>query len=108
MRFPPTGLYGRKAVSDDNVQYLNIGMEKQSAFVVGSVGTVLPHFCTNHRAPQRGLINPFKPSVIPCKWTCNLHRWSNAFPKGPGGESLFRHHTKVTAAGAEEGITTKV
>ena len=58
--------------------------------VVGSADT--SYFYQNVGRPQRSLVNPFRPNYLPCKMTCNRHRWRHTFPKGPGGEMLQEHH----------------
>ena len=68
-------------------------------FAVGSAGASR---CINTvQSRQRTLINPFKPNEIPCNWTCNRHRWSHVFPKGPGGEVLHRHYEKLSPTESE-------
>ena len=96
--FFSTGINSRKFASDENFEYI----DPSKRLTVGSVGTSYPQFNLDHRGPQRALINPFRPSAIPCKWTCNRHRWSDAFPKGPEGDPLFRHHTKIHLGEIEE------
>ena len=58
--------------------------------VVGSADT--SYFYQNVGRPQRSLVNPFRPNYLPCKMTCNRHRWRHTFPKGPGGEMRQEHH----------------
>lgn len=74
-------------------------------FAVGSAGASR-HEIPGHSRPQRTLINPFKPNEIPCNWTCNRHRWSHVFPKGPGGEVLHRHYEKLSPAESNPQIKT--
>lgn len=75
-------------------------------FAVGSAGASR-HEIPGHSRPQRTLINPFKPNEIPCNWTCNRHRWSHVFPKGPGGEVLHRHYKKLSPAESITQIKTE-
>ena len=61
--------------------------------VVGSADTSQVY---NVGRPQRALVNPFRPNYLPCKLTCNRHRWRHTFPKGPGGEMIQEHHQKIS------------
>ncbi|XP_028415172.1 GATOR complex protein DEPDC5-like isoform X2 [Dendronephthya gigantea] len=65
-----------------------------SRAVVGSADTSF--FYQNVGRPQRSLVNPFRPNYLPCKMTCNRHRWRHTFPKGPGGEMWQEHHHKAS------------
>jgi hypothetical protein len=62
--------------------------------VVGSADT--SYFYQNVGRPQRSLVNPFRPNYLPCKMTCNRHRWRHTFPKGPGGEMWQEHHHRAS------------
>ena len=62
--------------------------------VVGSADT--SYFYQNVGRPQRSLVNPFRPNYLPCKMTCNRHRWRHTFPKGPGGEMWQEHHHRTS------------
>ena len=75
-------------------------------FAVGSAGDRRSENTVQSR-PQRTLINPFKPNEIPCNWTCNRHRWSHVFPKGPGGEVLHRHYEKLSPTESETQVKTE-
>jgi len=69
-------------------------------FAVGSAGAAHDMNTVQVR-PQRTLINPFKPNAIPCNWTCNNHRWSHVFPKGPSGKVLHLHYEQPSPAETE-------